>query len=153
MPLRRTRKRLRQPEPQVEVAFLIRRRLDLEPFESGSHPRAGDLVARETPGHVAQVIPDGIVLAGTGDARLLQDAALEEELARRSISPVGQDLERVQQPQPPLRIEPEPVEALLDGVCPYRYRSSPVHQLISLPMRGPASERDTTSMLASGISE
>src|SRR3712207_4769428 len=78
-------------------------------------------------------MPRGVVLAGAGDARHLQNAALEEELARRTIPPVGQNFERVQQPEPPLQPEPEPVEAHLGGARPRRYRPPPVRQRLPIP--------------------
>src|SRR3712207_5784112 len=128
MPLRRTRKWFRQLEACVEEALLIGHRLDLYSAERTPHPGSGHLAAREAPGHVTQVLPRRGVLSGAGDACHLQDAALEKELARRAVPPVGQYLEGVQQPEPALQPEPEPVEAHLGGVRPHRYRPPPARQ-------------------------
>src|SRR3712207_2915460 len=133
MPLRRAREWFRQLEAQVEEAFLIGHCLDPYTAERTPQPRSGRLVAREAPDHVVQVHPRRVVLTGAGDARHLKGAALEKELARRAVSPVGQYLERVQQPKPPLQPEPEPVEAHLGGVRPHRYRPPPVRKHLPVP--------------------
>ena len=128
MPLRGARYRLRQREEHVEEALFVGHRLHVASAERSPHPRSGHLVARKTANHIAQVLQHRIILTGASDAGLLENATLEEELVPRTITPIGQNLERIQQSEPSLQTEPEPVEALLGGVNPRRYSSSPARR-------------------------
>src|ERR687889_2919812 len=88
VPPARTVERLLKPEAQLEEALLVGGGLDLQTLERSHHPRAGHFIAREAPRHIEYVLPYRIVPTSAGDAGLLQDAALQEQLPGRAVAPV-----------------------------------------------------------------
>src|SRR5829696_1108819 len=89
MPPCRTIERLRKQEAHLEETLHIGGGLDLQAPERSPQPRASHFIAREAPCHIEYVLPHRIVPSRAGNARLLEDTALQEQLTGRSVTAVG----------------------------------------------------------------
>src|SRR5918998_659674 len=89
VPTVRRARRLLKLQGDVEEALLVGHDVRAYVSERGPDPGAGDLVAAEASGRVAQVLPQGIVVHRAADALLLEHPAPQEQPPVRAVSPVG----------------------------------------------------------------